>query len=202
MYIGIAGNIGVGKTTLAKIISKELDFTLVEESVDNNPFLEDFYSNTPRWAFPTQMYFVVNRLKNLISQKGNIVTDRTLIEDFKIFAEKMRIDGLISKREFDVYVDFYNLLKPLMPEPDLLVYAKASVPKLKSNILKRGRKMEFDLVSSKNTYIFDLNILYTNLMSSYDSKKLLTLDFDTLDVVKNKQDVHYILGEICSKLYL
>ncbi|MCA9478596.1 MAG: deoxynucleoside kinase [Nanoarchaeota archaeon] len=201
MYVGVAGNIGVGKSTLSELISSQLGFKLAEESVIDNPYLDDFYADTKRWAFETQIYFVVDRLKKLEEylSLGNIVLDRTIYEDRYIFAQQMFNAGSFDKRAFETYKKYYDFATKDVPQPDLLIYARAGVKKLKRNIRGRGRENERELYASGNSYIAQLNALYDSWISSYKGP-LQVFDFNNLDVKKNEADRIFVIDTIKEKL--
>lgn len=201
MYIGVAGNIGVGKSTLAKIISSRLDCTLVEESVVDNPYLTDFYADKKRWAFETQIFFVTDRLVKLRNDLShpNVVLDRTIYEDNHIFAKNLLAEDSIDQRAYDTYKKFYDYAIHNLPVPDLLIYLKADVPKLKNNIQKRGRSNEQQLADSADTYIAQLNTLYDGWIANYDLGKVMTIDFNDLDVLK-KEDENIVIEQIKNNL--
>jgi deoxyadenosine/deoxycytidine kinase len=144
-HIAIAGNIGAGKTTLTELLSKHYKWIPQFEDVDHNPYLYDFYEDMPRWSFNLQIYFLNSRLSQLVDiQKGSetVIQDRTIYEDAHIFAPNLHEMGLMSKRDFDNYFQFFQTLKQMVKPPDLLIYLKASVPTLVGQIQKRGREYE------------------------------------------------------------
>jgi deoxyadenosine/deoxycytidine kinase len=144
-HIAIAGNIGAGKTTLTEALSKHYKWIPQFEDVDHNPYLYDFYEDMPRWSFNLQIYFLNSRLGQLVEiQKGSetVIQDRTIYEDAHIFAPNLHEMGLMSKRDFDNYFQFFQTLKQMVRPPDLLIYLKASVPTLVGQIQKRGREYE------------------------------------------------------------
>ena len=152
-HIAIAGNIGAGKTTLTELLSKHYKWIPHFEDVDHNPYLMDFYEDMPRWSFNLQVYFLNSRLKQLVEiQQGTetVIQDRTIYEDANIFAPNLHEMGLMSKRDFDNYYNFFQTLKTLVQPPDLLIYLQASVPTLVG-------KFKNEVVITKRTY--DLIIL-------------------------------------------
>lgn len=151
-HIAIAGNIGAGKTTLTELLSKHYKWIPQFEDVDQNPYLFDFYDDMPRWSFNLQIYFLNNRLNQLLDiQRGTetVIQDRTIYEDAHIFAPNLHEMGLMSKRDFDNYFNFFKTLKSMVQPPDLLIYLKASVPTLVAQIQKEEENMKriFDLIT-------------------------------------------------------
>lgn len=192
MYIGIAGNIGSGKTTLTKLLTENFGWDAHYESVANNPYLSDFYADMQRWAFNIQVYFLTQRfqsIQRIIWQKNIVVQDRTIYEDAYIFAENLYIMGLIQKRDYDAYMELFNIMNAFITPPDLLIYLKASVPTLIKQIAIRNRSFE----SNINTdYLTQLNELYENWISSY-SGEMLVIDVNDIDFANNNTDTNNIL---------
>ncbi len=142
-HVAIAGNIGAGKTTLTEMLSKHYRWIPQFENVDTNPYLMDFYEDMPRWSFNLQIYFLNSRLNQLLEiHRGTetVIQDRTIYEDANIFAPNLHDMGLMGKRDFDNYYKFFETLKTMVQPPDLLIYLRASVPTLVSQIQKRGRE--------------------------------------------------------------
>ncbi len=201
LHIGIAGNIGAGKTTLTKLLAKHYKWTPYFESVDDNPYLDDFYKDMKRWAFNLQIYFLNSRFRQVleIRRSGkNIVQDRTIYEDAYIFAPNLHEMGLMSTRDFDNYISLFELMKSLVQPPDLLIYLKASVPTLVKQIQKRGRDFE---TSISIEYLDKLNQKYDNWIKNYDLGNLLIIDVDKIDFVDNPEDISLVLDKINAKLH-
>ena len=145
MHIAIAGNIGSGKTTLTRLLSRNFGWEAHYEDVDDNPYLNDFYNDMQRWSFNLQVYFLNSRFNQIlkIRQSGiTIIQDRTIYEDAYIFAPNLHSMGLMSTRDFENYFTLFNLMSSLIQPPDLVIYLRASVPVLVNQIQKRGREME------------------------------------------------------------
>lgn len=145
MYIGIAGNIGSGKTTLTRMLAEHYGWTPKFESVTFNPYLEDYYSDIPRWSYNLETYFLAQRFKDVleISRSNDvIVQDRTLAEGVHIFVANNFAMGNLSERDYRTYMDLYEVMASMVREPDLLIYLKSSVPHLVAQIQKRGRDYE------------------------------------------------------------
>ena len=200
-YIAIAGNIGAGKTTLTELLSKHYKWIPQFEDVDHNPYLMDFYEDMPRWSFNLQVYFLNGRLNQLLDiQRGSetVIQDRTIYEDAHIFAPNLHDMGLMNKRDFDNYFNFFQTLRSMVEPPDLLVYLKASVPTLVGQIQKRGREYEENI---RLDYLKKLNELYNRFISNYKEGPVLTIDIDKNNFPENEEHFGEIIGKIDSMLF-
>lgn len=195
-HIAIAGNIGAGKTTLTKILAKHFNWSPNYEDVENNPYLDDFYKDMPRWSFNLQIFFLNSRLKQLVDiQKGDqtVIQDRTIYEDAKIFAPNLHEMGLMSKRDFENYHNFFETLKTMVNPPDLLIYLRASVPALVGQIQKRGREYEENI---RLDYLKRLNEYYNTWIDKYTDGKLLIIDIDKINFAENKEDAAKVINMV------
>lgn len=195
-HIAIAGNIGAGKTTLTNILAKNFNWTPHFEDVESNPYLNDFYNDMHRWSFNLQIYFLNSRLKQLVEiQKGNhpVIQDRTIYEDAYIFAPNLHEMGLMTKRDFENYKNFFETLKTMVSPPDLLIYLKASVPTLVGQIQKRGREYEENI---RLDYLKRLNEYYNNWLDKYKDGPLLIIDVDKLNYDENEDDLAKVLSMV------
>jgi len=200
-HIAIAGNIGAGKTTLTELLSKHYKWIPQFEDVDQNPYLFDFYDDMPRWSFNLQIYFLNNRLNQLLDiQRGTetVIQDRTIYEDAHIFAPNLHEMGLMSKRDFDNYFNFFRTLKSMEQPPDLLIYLKASVPTLVAQIQKRGREYEENI---RLDYLKRLNEFYNKWIDTYKEGPLLVIDVDKNKFPENEEHLGEIIEKIDSQLY-
>jgi len=200
-HIAIAGNIGAGKTTLTELLSKHYKWIPQFEDVDHNPYLYDFYEDMPRWSFNLQVYFLNNRLNQLLEiQKGNetVIQDRTIYEDAHIFAPNLHEMGLMSKRDFENYFRFFETLRQMVNPPDLLIYLQASVPTLVGQIQKRGREYEENI---RLDYLKRLNEFYNKWIESYKEGPLLVIDIDQNKFAENEEHLGDIIQKIDSQLY-
>ncbi|GAA4908223.1 MULTISPECIES: deoxynucleoside kinase [Mucilaginibacter] len=196
MHIAIVGNIGAGKTTLTEMLAKNYGFEPLFEAVDNNPYLEDFYSDMKRWSFNLQIYFLNSRYRQIIEiQKSgrNVIQDRTIYEDAFIFAENLHDMGLMTTRDYENYRSIFDNITSFIKPPDLLIYLKASVPTLVNNIQRRGREYESGI---RLDYLSKLNEKYQKWINGYDLGKLLVLDKDNLDFANNTEDMATIVQMI------
>lgn len=200
-HIAVAGNIGAGKTTLTELLSKHYKWIPQFEDVDHNPYLYDFYEDMPRWSFNLQIYFLNSRLSQLIEiQKGTetVIQDRTIYEDAQIFAPNLHEMGLMSKRDFDNYYQFFSTLKQMVRPPDMLIYLKASVPTLVGQIQKRGREYEENI---RLDYLKRLNEFYNKWIDSYKEGPLLVIDIDKNKFPENEEHLGEIIRKVDSQLY-
>jgi len=201
MHIAVAGNIGVGKTTLTKLLAKNFKWEPHFESVENNPYLDNFYTDMQRWAFNLQVYFLNNRFRQLkeIQDSGkDIIQDRTIYEDAEIFAPNLHAMGLMTTRDFDNYASLFNLMESFVKGPDLLIYLRASVPTLVKQIQSRGREYE---ASIRIDYLTRLNERYEAWISEYSSGKLLIIDTDDLDFATNQEDLSFVIDKVNAELH-
>jgi deoxyadenosine/deoxycytidine kinase len=200
-HIAVAGNIGAGKTTLTQLLSKHYRWIPQFEDVDHNPYLNDFYEDMPRWSFNLQVYFLNSRLNNLLEiQSGmeTVVQDRTIYEDAHIFAPNLHEMGLMSKRDYNNYFQFFQTLKRMVQPPDLLIYLQASVPTLVAQIQKRGREYEENI---RLDYLKRLNDYYTKWIDSYKEGPLLIVNIDKNKFPENEEHLGEIINRIDSQLY-
>lgn len=199
-HIAIAGNIGVGKTTLTNLLAKNFNWEPQFEDVENNPYLNDFYDDMPRWSFNLQIYFLNSRFQQVIAmqkQDKPIIQDRTIYEDAEIFAPNLHDMGLMSSRDFDNYKSLYNSIISQIEPPDLLIYMKASIPTLVDNIQKRGREYEDSI---RLDYLKKLNEFYNSWIGNYNMGRLLVIDCDKLNFVDNKEDLAEIYNKVQAEL--
>lgn len=196
MHIAVAGNIGSGKTTLTRLLAQHYGWEPKYEDVDVNPYLSDFYNDMQRWSFNLQIYFLNKRLKGIVEiQKSdlNYVQDRTIFEDANIFAPNLHSMGLLSTRDFDNYKSLFELMNSLVRPPDLLIYLKASIPTLVSQIQKRGREYESGI---RLDYLQRLNDRYQEWIDGYKEGKKLIINVDELKFEENPQDFQTVLDLI------
>ena len=200
-HVAIAGNIGAGKTTLTEMLSKHYRWIPQFEDVDHNPYLTDFYDDIPRWSFNLQIYFLHGRLNQILEiQNGTetIIQDRTIYEDANIFAPNLHEMGLMSKRDFDNYFGFFTTIKSMVQPPDLLIYLKASVPTLVSQIQKRGREYEENI---RLDYLKKLNEYYNKWIEGYKEGPLLIIDCDKNKFGESEEDFGEIISKVDGMLY-
>jgi len=200
-HIAIAGNIGAGKTTLTEMLSKHYKWIPQFEDVDQNPYLFDFYDDMPRWSFNLQIYFLNSRLNQLLEiNRGTetIIQDRTIFEDAYIFAPNLHEMGLMSKRDFDNYFDFFQNLRQMVKPPDLMIYLQASVPTLVGQIQKRGREYEENI---RLDYLKRLNDYYNKWIAGYKEGPLLIINVDNMKFAENEEHLGEIIAKVDAELY-
>ncbi|MFN3431173.1 MAG: deoxynucleoside kinase [Candidatus Sericytochromatia bacterium] len=187
-FIVVAGNIGSGKTTLTRYLSAHLGYTPNYESVEDNPYLADFYHDMDRWSFPLQIFFLGKRFEShrqIMEGTESVVQDRSVYEDRAIFAENLRRTGTMTERDYQCYLQIFEIMGKFFQPPDLVVYLKASLPTLQKRIAMRGRDYE---ASIPGAYLGQLNELYDEWISSWTTSPTITLPADELDFVKSSLD--------------
>lgn len=200
MHIAIAGNIGAGKTTLAKMLAKRYNWTPRFEPVDNNPYLADYYADMKRWSFNTQIYFLNKRFKEIVEiskSEDSIIQDRSIFEDACIFAPNLHDMGMMSDRDFENYTELFDLMISLVKLPDLLIYIRSSIPNLINHIEKRGRDFE---QSIRLDYLKGLNERYENWINTYPGKVLI-IDGDETKFEQDPEAFLTITDRIDSELF-
>ena len=195
-FVGIAGNIGVGKTTFTKIVSEIMGWTPFYESVNNNPYLKDFYGDMERWSFNLQIYFLHHRFKvhqEMTASNNGVIQDRTIYEDVEIFAKNLSKMGLMDKRDWKNYSDLFEVMTSFLRKPDIVVYLKASIPTLVSRIKKRGRNYEKDIDVA---YLEKLNESYDKWINGLTDIPVLTVETDNFNIHKDKGILDKIILDI------
>jgi deoxyadenosine/deoxycytidine kinase len=199
-FVAIAGNIGVGKSTLATLLSQRLSWDPFLEAVDDNPYLADFYADMRRWSFHSQIYFLSRRLRHhwqLLQRADSVIQDRTVYEDAEIFARNLYRQGLMEERDYQSYWELYQVVTTVLPPPDLVVYLRASVPTLQERIHRRGRPYEKGIATA---YLRQLNELYAEWVDGFTLCPVLTVPSDDLDFVLNSEHLALISDKILEKL--
>ncbi len=195
MHIAVAGNIGSGKTTLTRLLAKHFGWTPHYEEVDHNPYLDSFYEDMQRWSFNIQIFFLNSRFRQVIDIRNSgkdVIQDRTIYEDAKIFAPNLYAMGLMESRDFENYRSLFDLMAQFLKAPDLLIYLRASVPTLMRQIAKRNRDYE---QSIRLDYLSNLNDRYEEWIGSYKEGKLLIIDIDNIELEKPED-----LGSVVEKI--
>ena len=200
MHIAIAGNIGAGKTSLTRLLSKHFKWEPHFEDVDDNPYLDDFYHSMERWSFNLQIYFLNSRFRQILEIRKSgkkTIQDRTIYEDAFIFAQNLHAMGLMSNRDYTNYKLLFDLMEGLVGAPDLLIYLRSSIPNLVGQIHKRGRDYENSISID---YLSRLNERYEAWVTTYTKGKLLIIDVDDIDFVNNPEDLGNIINRIDAEL--
>jgi len=201
MHIAIAGNIGSGKTTLTGLLSKHYGWEAHYEDVDTNPYLNNFYEDMQRWSFNLQIYFLNSRFRQVIDirkRKKTVVQDRTIYEDATIFAPNLHGMGLMSSRDYDNYKSLFELMSSFIQPPDLLIYLKANVGTLVSQIQKRGREYENSI---RLDYLKRLNERYEDWIEGYKLGKVLVVNVDNLKFGENPADLGTVVERIDAEIH-
>ena len=201
MHIGIAGNIGSGKTTLTRMLADRYGWIPKYEAVSFNPYLEDYYKDIPRWSFNLEVYFLEQRFKDLMEIAASndvIIQDRTIFEGVYIFVRNNYDQGNLSTRDFETYMGLFDLMVRMVRLPDLLIYLKCSVPHLVAQIQKRGRGYE---QSISLEYLKGLNDRYERFIGQDYKGKVLTIEADDLDFQNRPEDFALITDKVDAELY-
>ena len=199
-YIAVAGNIGAGKSSLTGLLAKHFGWEAFYESVEDNPYLADFYEDMLRWSFNLQIYFLSSRFrhqKEMLKQEISLIQDRTIYEDVEIFAKNLHEMNLMSDRDFANYEALFHEMSQYLRPPDLLIYLRAQVPTLVKQIQQRGRDYENTI---RIDYLERLNRLYEDWIDRYPHEKLI-IDTDDLDFVNDPEDLGKVIGLIEQRLY-
>jgi deoxyadenosine/deoxycytidine kinase len=199
-FISVAGNIGSGKSSLTQMIAKEFRWKPYYESVQNNPYLPDFYEDMKRWSSQLQVYFLSHRFKthrHIIESKRSVIQDRSIYEDVEIFARNLYLMGRMEKRDYNNYRNLFYEMVSYLKAPDLIVYLKADMNTLLRQIKQRGRNFE---KSIEKDYLARLNRSYATWIKNYNLGKVLTIESDELDFVKNPEHFLMIIESIKKEL--
>jgi len=199
-FIAIAGNIGVGKSTLTGMLARQLGWEPFYEAVEDNPYLADFYQDMRQWSFHSQIFFLSRRLRHhraLLDHPNSVVQDRSVYEDAEVFARNLYRQGNMGERDYKSYRELYEVLTMFLPSPDLVVYLRASVPTLQRRIALRGREYEREISAD---YLSQLNDLYEEWTANFTLCPVLTVPADDLDFVKNHLHLDLIADRIMDKL--
>ena len=201
MHIAVAGNIGSGKTTLTQLLADYYGWIPQFEAVTNNPYLHDYYGDILRWSFNVEVYFLKECFKNILQMEHSpqtFIQDRTIYEGVHVFVANNYKQGHLSDRDYEAYMELYGLMTDMLHYPNLMIYLRASIPHLVSNIQKRGRDYEQAI---QIDYLKGLNDLYEDFIYNKYKGKVLTIDVDNMDYLHNKQDFTIITQKIDSLLY-
>jgi len=200
-FVAIAGNIGVGKSTLTGLLAQQLKWEPFYEAVEDNPYLADFYQDMRRWSFHSQIFFLSRRLRHhraLLDHPNSVVQDRSVYEDAEVFARNLYRQGNMGERDYKSYRELYEVLTVFLPSPDLVVYLRASVPTLQRRIAQRGREFEREISPD---YLAQLNELYEEWTANFTLCPVLTVPADDLDFVQNHTHLDLIASKILDKIH-
>lgn len=191
-FVAVAGNIGSGKSSLTTLLAKHFSWTPYYESVEDNPYLADFYADMKRWSFHLQIYFLSHRFqthKKIVASSASVIQDRSIYEDAEIFARNLFEMGNMSRRDYDNYTALYKVMIEYLQPPDVMIYLRANVSTLQAQIAKRGREYEQSIPTE---YLEQLNSHYEQWISNYSLGKLLVIESDRMDFVNNSSDLKKI----------
>ena len=196
----VAGNIGAGKTSLADKLGARLGWHVAHESVEDNPYLADFYRDMRAWSFHLQIFFLGHRakqLEDLAAMRRSAIIDRSIYEDAYIFARALHELGDMSDRDYQAYRSLYRLVVSKLPKPNLLIYIQASTPTLRAHIQKRGRAIESGI---SDDYLTRLGRFYEEWLATFDLCPVLTVPGDQLDFVRYPEHLEIIASRVLDKL--
>lgn len=200
-FITVAGNIGVGKSTLTALLAQQLQWRPFFEKFADNPYLADFYADMARWGFHSQLFFLSQRLEQhgrLLTHAGTVIQDRSVYEDAEIFARNLHQQGNLSQRDWQTYYQIYQTLCNLLQPPNLIIYLRASVPTLQARIAQRGRDYEQDIDPA---YLAQLNTLYDNWIANFQLCPVLTIETDNLNYIAYEDHLTQIIHRIQERLH-
>lgn len=199
-FVAVAGNIGVGKSTLVAMLSSRLGWEPFYEPVGENPYLADFYQDMEAWSFHSQIFFLTRRLRShrqLCDHPTSAIQDRSVYEDAEVFAHNLFLQGHMTERDYGSYRELYAVLTEFLPAPDLVVYLRASVGTLQERIARRGRSYELDI---QPEYLERLNSLYESWIERFRLCPVLTVPADDLDYVSFNSHLDLVASKIHEKL--
>jgi deoxyadenosine/deoxycytidine kinase len=200
LFVTVAGNIGAGKSSLSRLLGQQFNWKPYYESVDDNPYLADFYGDMARWSFHLQIYFLANRFKchkEIVESSESVIQDRSIYEDAEIFAHNLYDIGKMTERDYTNYVSLFHVMMEYLKPPHLMIYLRANVDTLMRQIAKRGRDFEQGI---QRSYLEQLNTLYEDWIARYKMGPLLIIESDNLDFVNNQIDLDYIIACVKDRL--
>jgi deoxyadenosine/deoxycytidine kinase len=202
LFVAVAGNIGAGKSSLTRLLADHFGWKPYFESVDDNPYLPDFYADMNRWSFHLQIYFLANRFKHhkMMTESGeSVIQDRSIYEDAEIFARNLYEIGKMDQRDYENYVSLFEVMTDYLKSPDLMIYLQATVDTLVQQISRRGRSFEQGI---QRDYLEQLNKHYENWIARYRRGPLLVIESDHLDFVNRREDLERVIGLVRTELGL
>jgi deoxyadenosine/deoxycytidine kinase len=201
MYIAVAGNIGSGKSTLTRLLAHHYGWEARYETVEENPYLEDYYRDIHRWSFNLEVFFLKERFRDLLAieqSKKTIIQDRTIYEGVYVFMQNNKEMGNLSDRDYETYMELFEQMMSVVRQPDLLIYLKASVPHLVGNIQLRGREYEQTM---QLDYLENLNRRYDDFIYNKYQGDVMTVEKDGMDFLNNSKDLAKIIDRIDRQLF-
>ena len=198
-FIAVAGNMGVGKSTLTGLLAEKLGWKPYYEAVADNPYLADFYKDMERWSFHSQIFFLSRRLYDclrILKEPEPVIQDRSIYEDAEVFARNLYLQGHMQQKDWRTYGELYQLMKELVPPPELIIYLRASLPTLQKRVARRGRDYERKV---SEEYLEQLNRLYEEWIENFDLCPMLIVPADELDFVKHRAHLEQIAAWLSYK---
>jgi deoxyadenosine/deoxycytidine kinase len=202
LFIAVAGNIGSGKSSLTRLLAEHFGWKPYFESVDDNPYLPDFYADMHRWSFHLQIYFLANRFKHhkRMTESGeSVIQDRSIYEDAEIFARNLYEIGKMDERDYSNYASLFGVMTDYLKSPDLMIYLRSTIDALVQNISRRGRSFEQGI---QREYLEQLNKHYESWIGRYKRGPLLIVESDHLDFVNREQDLKQVIELVRKELGL
>ena len=199
-FIAIAGNVGVGKSSLTRMLAARLGWEPFFEAVDDNPYLSDFYDDMRQWAFHSQIFFLSRRLRHhheLLQRPNSVIQDRSVYEDAEVFARNLYEQGNMDERDYQSYRELYEVLCAFLPPPDLVIYLRADVSTLLQRIKMRGRAYEQEIDPA---YLQRLNHYYENWINDFSLSPVLTIEANDIDFVHHRQHLDRIEAAVRDRL--
>ena len=192
-HIAVEGSIGVGKTSLSKILSEKLKCKLVLEEFEENPFLAEFYKDPDRYAFQTQLFFLLSRYKQQIEFQQIDIFTKSIVSDYMFMKDRIFASLNLNDKEMSLYNNVALILEKNMIHPDLIIFLQSDTDRLMSNIKNRGRNYEMTMDWN---YIDALNQIYNEFFFRYDKSPLLIINTNDIDFVNDKNDLKEVLDII------
>lgn len=199
-FVAVAGNIGVGKSTLVHLLCEKMGWEPFYEPVTENPYIADFYKNMNAWSFHSQVFFLTHRLRihqQILNFSGSVIQDRSIYEDAEVFAYNLHLQGNLNERDYETYRALYLTVAEFIPPPDLVIYLRATSNTLQRRISLRNRDYERKIPSD---YLDQLNKLYEQWIHSFVLCPVLTVPADDLDYVEHPRHLDLILSKVQEKL--
>ena len=200
LFVAVAGNIGAGKSSLTRLLAERFGWNPYFESVDDNPYLPDFYGDMSRWSFHLQIYFLANRFKHhkRMTESGeSVIQDRSIYEDAEIFARNLHDIGKMDDRDYSNYVSLFQVMTDYLKSPDLMIYLRTSIDTLVQQISRRGRSFEQGI---QREYLEQLNKHYEDWITNYHRGPLLIIESDNLDFVNRQTDLELVVRLVNARL--
>ena len=201
LHIAVAGNIGSGKTTLTGMLAKHYGWTPQYESVEGNPYLDDYYKDLHRWSFNLEVFFLKQRFRdmlNIAKAGGTVIQDRSIFEGVYVFVATNQQMGHMEERDYETFMELFEQMEAVVRLPDLMIYLKATVPHLVNNIQRRGRDYEQQI---QLEYLERLNERYDDFISNKYKGRVLVIEKDGLDFEHNRKDFGQIVDKIDAQLF-